>query len=83
MIVGCYTLDLYCDSYDGGPPFRDSVVHKYQEFPHQYTGETRFECIKQARKDGWLISKKHQLCSKCSRKGAENGEANDRTDHRL
>lgn len=66
MIIGGYTLHLYCDAFIAGPP-RDPI-HGWGDFPHEYCGETRSECIANARCDGWLISKKRQLCPKCSGK---------------
>jgi len=64
MRVGCYTLDLYCDG--GGDPFKNDT-HKYDEFPHQFTGPTYAKCAKQARNKGWLLGK-HDLCPRCSGK---------------
>ena len=63
MIVGCFTLDLYCDN-----PSNDNN-HEYKEFPHQYTGETRAICYRKARKQGWLIGRTKCYCPKCSGKG--------------
>ena len=77
MMAACYTLDLYCDNENlvevgvrwGMPKFEDAN-HAYDEGGRwQYTGETFAECARQARRDGWLISKKRQLCPKCSGKG--------------
>lgn len=47
MIVGCYSLDLYCDN-EAGP-------HKYDEFPAVYTAQTGSKCRRLARKDGWKL----------------------------
>ena len=70
-VIGCYTLDLYCDNYFSNAltPVRDTV-HGFQEFPHQYTGETFGQCVKQARAHGWIVNrdKSHALCPKCSGK---------------
>lgn len=59
MMVGCYTLDLYCD--------RDSLRHKYGEFPHQYTGKTESSCRRQARLDGWRLNLRTgtDICPAC------------------
>jgi hypothetical protein len=74
MIVGCYSLDLYCDnvlSKDedlfGG---LNGDKHEYREFPKTYTGNTRQEAERQARKEGWMINNKTGicLCPKCSGK---------------
>ncbi len=47
LIVGCYTLDLYCvvDNTFG-----------------QFTGRTESECIRAARRSGWRVSSTRVLC---------------------
>ncbi len=62
VIVGCYTLDLYCDNSSS------DNNHTYDEFPHIYTNEVGSICRKLARMDGWFIGKEKQLCPKCSGK---------------
>ncbi len=52
MIVGCYTLELYCDAPDC--PWR----------PHQFTGRTEAECIRAAKSVGWRLDKKKGI-AKC------------------
>jgi hypothetical protein len=52
-MVGCYSLDLYCDdpthrAYDVGGISR----------PGTYTGDTFTECARKARVDGWVINRK-------------------------
>lgn len=65
MIVGCYTLDLYCENDRQYP----DGTHDFYEFPHQYTGETHAECNRQARKQGWKLTRdKKAFCPKCSRR---------------
>lgn len=78
MIVGCYTLDLYCDGasdcrnrkaqYDGSESMRP---------PARYIGETGSECRTQARKDGWLLNLKYQtaICRKCAKAGLKPEES--------
>jgi len=67
MIVGCFTLDVYCDNLK--PEYDPNDIHKWGEFPHVYAGETRGACIKQARNDGWiLVGREKHLCPKCSGK---------------
>lgn len=66
MIVGCYTLDLYCakqGEYDDG-------IHEYKEFPHEYTSELGTKARWKARRDGWILNLKTgvALCPKCSGK---------------
>lgn len=57
-----YTLDLYCD--------HSNERHGFDEFPHQYTGETFGECAKEARRNGWIIRSgaRTATCPKCSGK---------------
>lgn len=58
MLVGCYTLDCYCDC--------DNPLHEWREFPRQFTGETRAECLRSARAHGWVFLKDGQAkCPKC------------------
>lgn len=46
--VSCYSMDLYCDS-------PEHPVHA--NVPDVYTGRSFSDCIRQARKDGWLFRK--------------------------
>lgn len=55
MIVGCYTLDLYCEN-------QDDPRHKWNAFPVQITGETFNGCAWKARKAGWMINRKTGIC---------------------
>lgn len=48
MIVGCYTMHLYCD----GPR-----KHDYGTMPLELVGETEGACFARARKHGWRIDK--------------------------
>lgn len=52
--VGCYTLDLYCDHYDC------MAQWDYGGRPQSYTGPSRSYCVRNARKDGWMITKKRR-----------------------
>ena len=57
MIVGCYSLDLYCDNFDlMKDQVEDSYGHRYDEFPHQFTGYSRPECVRNARHRGWIVN---------------------------
>lgn len=60
MIVGCYTLDLYCD--------KENDAHEFNEFPHQFTGRTKSSCIRQAIKNGWSVRLDKAVCPKCKRR---------------
>lgn len=53
MLVGCYTLHLYCD-IRGCSKNSDTGYH----CPAQYTGETMTECVKAAIADGWRIDRR-------------------------
>jgi len=57
MIVGCYTLELYCE-VDEQRHFQDSFA--------QYVGKNERECLRNARRDGWKVDKKkwQALCPK-------------------
>jgi hypothetical protein len=59
MIVGCYTLDLYCD--------KNNPDHDYFEFPHQFTGRSLASCIRQAKSKGWSVGKEKAICPKCKK----------------
>jgi hypothetical protein len=62
MEVGCYTMDLYCDS---------DRPHKYGEFPHQYCGHTQGNCKRKAKRNGWTFvsdeSNSKVFCPECSK----------------
>lgn len=60
MIVGCYSLDLYCDGNGGG--------HVYNEFPHFFVGKSASSCYRQARRAGWRLSIRSgvAICPKCT-----------------
>jgi hypothetical protein len=67
--IGCYTMDLYCDH-----PEHDAYS-RYNRVP-QYTGHTQGECLRAARREGWLINLRragtegsgYALCPPCSGK---------------
>ena len=71
MIVGCYTLDLYCRHQTS----KFDETHKLEgyinfiAFPAQYTGPTEADCKKQARRRGWVFGKdRDATCRLCSNK---------------
>lgn len=68
MIVGGYSLHLYCS--------RANAEHGFNEFPHQFTGETGPECRAEARKIGWKLDMKSHtaVCPKCARKAAKRAQ---------
>jgi hypothetical protein len=70
MIVGAYSLDLYCDN-DAEPTHHKIGGRLYvgtgqypdlKELNDQYIGETFLECAKQARADGWKVDRKNDIC---------------------
>jgi hypothetical protein len=69
MIVGCYSLDLYCDNYIIDPTVvEDKWGHRYDDFPDQFTGFSRAECVRNARRRGWIVNicGKKAYCPKCA-----------------
>jgi len=62
VIVGCYTMDLYCDC--------ESDRHDHGEFPHQFIAHKYSQCKRQAQKEGWVFKRNgtDAVCPKCSRK---------------
>jgi len=46
MIVGCYTMDLYCDDPEH--------IAIYGQQP-QWTGRDLAECKREAKRDGWTF----------------------------
>lgn len=75
MIVGCYSLHLYC-VYDELPTWYhhehgDEPVpfgfHAYREFPAEFDGRTEAECKRQARKRGWKFRDGDVLCPRCAK----------------
>ena len=66
MIVGCYSLDLYCNNQEGRSYEQDMLLHAHKEFPHQFVGRTFSACKRQAVKDGWRFSRNGNVyCPKC------------------
>jgi hypothetical protein len=68
MIVGGYTLDLYCDNdQDDNKNYHwiltngTYIVGDY-EINHQYVGENFSEAVRQAKKDGWKVNRKNDIC---------------------
>ena len=63
MIVGCYSLDLYCDNED---------AHKgeYPTFSFESTGRSRAQCLRAAKRAGWAVDirKRTVRCPKCKGK---------------
>lgn len=66
MIVGCYTLDLYCDNVEAGTCKRDKEL-RWPLFPDNFTDERDSTCRKKAREFGWRINEKTgiAICPEC------------------
>lgn len=70
MIVGCYSLDLYCAR---GPNNGKNAAPTCKGLnPGQFTGRTEAECKREARSKGWrfLIVKGDVVCPWCARASA-------------
>lgn len=72
MIVGCYSMDLYCMHeglplhYDQWGPIVPAGHHFAGEFPHKFDGDTESACKQQARQRGWLFRNGEAICPRCS-----------------
>lgn len=68
MIAGCYSLDLYCSKGEGLTYEEDMLLHKHDEFPHQYTDEHGSTCRAMARAAGWILNLKtgEAVCPRCA-----------------
>lgn len=68
MIVGGYSLHLYCDE-----PTHDRLATQFQN--HEFAGGTKGETHKEARDAGWLLNLKDDvaICPHCrkQRSGAK------------
>lgn len=69
MIVGCYSVDLYCDT--GGDVFGGECPYRgYSGSQGEFTGQTEAECLRIARKIGWKFKEGNTLafCPQCNSK---------------
>ena len=64
MIVGWYSLDLYCDNKDVG-----TDGHSYKQFPKTYSSEFGSTARREARSEGWILDREKgtAICPNCSR----------------
>jgi hypothetical protein len=64
VVIGCYTLDLYCDACE------EQGTPSWKIFSAQYTADRREETIRAARNDGWIVNENRNraVCPVCSRK---------------
>ena len=54
-IVGCYSLDLYCENEEGGKHPNHPEACEYLRVIGQFLGSTHLETVQAARKAGWMI----------------------------
>lgn len=68
MIVGCYTMDLYCDNADRkSEGFRKTCTEGWER--SQYIGMSYSGCMRSAKKEGWRFRDgRFSYCPKCSAK---------------
>ncbi len=70
MIVGCYTLDLYCDTpeCENGRAVHTSNSDGIASAPATFTAEHGSECRKDARRAGWRLELREGLawCPLCT-----------------
>lgn len=66
QVVGCYALDLYCGAADCDR--RESLNNLPYPFPDVFTGRNRRECVKAARRAGWVIRGLEAICPHCAKK---------------
>lgn len=69
MIVDCYSMDLYCDNPQCNR--RESHNDLAYPFPDQYIGRNRNQCVRDAKKAGWLIRGLVAICPFCSKHGVK------------
>lgn len=73
MIVGCYSVDLYCDNSSTGIDvgYVGDCLYRTRETP-QFTGETEAACLRAAKRVGWKIvrnrlsGRRYSYCPACS-----------------
>lgn len=66
MIVGCYTLDVYCESPVKICQDQRSPVFRYKCFG-QFTGQTERECRAKAKRAGWVLRDGRVRCPPCAK----------------
>ncbi len=70
MQVGCYTLDLYCDNSESAWTCATDIMMsgETERWPIQYTHELGTKCRKDARRDGWTLTREKTICPHCNGK---------------
>lgn len=70
MIVGCYTLDLYCDTPDCPNATCRYAGGGERAPPAQFTAEFGSVCRERARKRGWTLKRDGRaFCPDCTKAG--------------
>lgn len=69
MIVGGYSLHLYCDV--GGDPYAKNCPNKpWHGKPTEFDGKSKHDTYTQARRQGWKINVEGRaICPKCAKEG--------------
>jgi hypothetical protein len=69
MLVGCYSLDLYCDT--GDDAFGSKCPHRpiLRNGQGEFTGPNERVCLQRARKAGWTFKEgaTKAFCPACSK----------------
>ena len=63
MVIGWFTLDLYCDGE------HDNIYNPQIPSPKTYSDENEELAITKAKSDGWVIKEGKCLCQKCVKRG--------------
>jgi hypothetical protein len=69
MIVGSYTLHLYCDFPDDSYEHQGGSSYPGPSFREVVSEETRTKSKRVAKRDGWRFSGDKCLCPYCCAKG--------------
>jgi hypothetical protein len=66
MIVGCYSMDLYCDT--GGDAYGGKCPHStsYTTVQAEFTGRNERDCLQQAKQRGWSFRNGKATCPGCN-----------------
>lgn len=72
MIVGCYSLHLYCDTGNAKPGMTGDGGNSPHGFDNpgfgEFTGPTEGDCKRQARNQGWRFGRDSRVfCPTCNR----------------
>jgi hypothetical protein len=75
MIVGCYSLHLYCANAErfagalGAAPKPDTCLRPLavRQGPAEFTGQTAKAARREARKAGWRFTRDDVLCPPCGK----------------